>query len=133
MHFECTFPTKALLTNGTLMLFNLFMDAFYVFFQVCILESRITAQITFERPDVFMHRLYMPIKIDFLAKALLTYTTLVLFEFFMDTFNVSSHVCMIESRIITQITFRGSGLDWDGYKENFRGESKNVIKFSADL
>ncbi len=22
-----------------------------------------------------------------------------------------------------------SGLDWDGYKENFRGESKNVIKF----
>ncbi len=23
----------------------------------------------------------------------------------------------------------GGELDWDGYKENFRGESKNVIKF----
>ncbi len=23
----------------------------------------------------------------------------------------------------------GAGVDWDGYKENFRGESKNVIKF----
>ena len=49
----------------------------------------------------------MIFKIAFLAKTQLANVTLVLLEIFMDTFNVSSKMCMVESRIITQITFEG--------------------------
>jgi hypothetical protein len=49
----------------------------------------------------------MAIKSFFLPKALMTNTTLVLFEVFMDAFNVSSDVGLFECRIITKITFEG--------------------------
>jgi hypothetical protein len=70
VYFECIFPTKALWTNGILMvLFQIFIDTFFKFFQACMLECRM---ITFERLLVFMNPNNMHFECIFLIKALLT-------------------------------------------------------------
>ncbi len=53
-----------------------------------------------------MDSLDVTFKISFLTKAELTNVTLVLLEIFMNTFNVFSYLCLFESGIITQITFK---------------------------
>jgi len=87
MSIKMAFVAKTLLTNAALMLFHIFMNTFNVFSKVRMLASRITAQITIERSDVFMHILYMLFKIVFLAKALVTNLTLVLLKFLMNCFD----------------------------------------------
>ncbi len=84
MLFKIFFSAKALMTNLTLVLLKFLMNTFNVLSKVRKLESRITAQITIERSDVFMHILYMPFKTFFLAKALMTNVTLVLLKFLMN-------------------------------------------------